>query len=190
MLGNTQAVLTGVQREEGASGLSFLTIILDCANNYGDGLFLAMRSLEFTLAGSPIALVAADFTTAGPEFNINSKVDFLFDTSLSKTGGTSGTAVIATIGVTTDTRWIMRLDIDSFPFDGITVNNAHGTGAAGGTNTNRGVDDIAIWITGEDEIANTTYQNPVSGGVKIFDSFLDEHVSADVIDDQILTLIL
>lgn len=69
-------------------------------------------------------------------------------------------------------------------FKYIVINNSHsyGSGAV------LGIKNIKIYTT-PDTITNTTYGADISNSTLIFDGQISAHVEADVIDDQIITLI-
>ena len=165
------------------SGFNAKSIIFDCANNYGS-VILGIRSIEFI---DGVAVITNNDTLstsyATTEGGVGALAGFAFDTSLSKIGSSTLTAWQAAFLQTTNQRLINVLN-DPIDFTGITVNNFH----TNGSGTDRGVQNVKIYIS-DDAITDTVYGNPISNSTLIFDGTLAEHVAADVIDDQILTLI-
>lgn len=167
----------------GAGGALVKSVILDCADNYGDA-FLGLRSVEFKLGGNLIAVTGlnADFY-ATTFINASGHPENAFITALSKTGGWIDNSWLASSGNNTNQRLIIVFNT-LVDFDEIVINNSHDSGLF----NIRGVENVKIY-TSTDEITSTVYGQAIPNSALIYDSIFDKHVAANIADDQILSLI-
>jgi lysophospholipase L1-like esterase len=155
------------------------SVIFDFADNYGNGTFMDGRSAEFYANDDLIVMNAQRATMyATSQFSGTYAKEFLFDTSLSKTGTNANNAWASGNGQTTNQRVIIVFD-NAKSIDQIVFNNGH---TSGGT-TNAGVQNTKIY-TSTDAITDTTYGAAIANSTKIFDGVIDQHVAADTADDQ------
>ena len=162
--------------------LSCKSIILDIADNWGDGTYLGLRSLELKLSSVLQTIAAGDISaTYGSQYSSTYAIDKIFITSLSKTGADSSGWVTGA-GDNSNQR-IICVFTNVENFDEVVINNYHSLGSY----TNRGVENVKITIS-PDTITDTTYDAAVSNGTVIYDSTFDQHVASNVADDQVLVL--
>lgn len=161
------------------------SIIFDIADNWGDSGWVGIRSIEFKLSGSLISISESDITCYATTFtNSSFRPALAFMTSLTKTGSNVNTCWMSLYPNKNNQRLICVFDSE-ITFDSIVINNHHSFGSA----TNRGAKNVKIHIS-DDTITDTTYDADISSSALIYDGVFDEHVSSDVSDDQILSLIV
>jgi len=158
------------------------SIILDLADNHGNGFSIGIRSVDFWLDGSKITVLSADITcyattSSSPTYN---NVLTTFDTSLSKVGNSNYTEWAS--GATTNQRLICVFDT-AIEFDQIRINNYHNSG----NNTEIGANNVKINMS-TDAITSTVYNEAIANSVEIYDGTFDEHAATDTEDEQILEL--
>lgn len=159
------------------------SIILDCADNYGNSTYIGIRQVDFWFEGAKITNVSADFTAYGNDFPYNYYPRYAFDTTTTKTGSSSDNA-----WVSEDDNKRQRLIcvFDSgITFDEIRVNNYHSNGSS--TSTEVGVQNVKIHIS-TDAITDITYDADIANSYLIYDDVFDRHISSNVEDEQILVL--
>ncbi len=171
------------------------SVVIDIADNWDATEWgMAVRSIEFLNTDSDvISLTASDFTAYATTYNYlddNSHPRNAFDTTLSKTGidlnnewysdcdNYSGANQI------TDQRLICVFN-NTQSINGIVVNNHHWYGDTLGI----GIKNVKIYFS-TDTITDTTYNASISNSTLVFDGQIAQHVSSDVVDDQVLTLIV
>jgi len=159
------------------------SIVLDIADNYGSAL-LAIRSVDFYSDGVLIPNInSTNFVAyASSVYNSSYAAYKAFDTSFSKLGGEGdGQWVTAKRHPTTE-RLICVFNEEQ-SFDSIIINNAHNNTSG----TNYGAKNVKLY-TSPDAITSTVYDSAISNSTLIFDGVFDEHVAANVVDNQVLTL--
>jgi len=160
------------------------SVIFDIADNWGDPTYMGLRSIDFWFGGSKITLAVTDFTTYATSIASSSyDPDYVFDTSLYKTGGMVNSTWIS--GPTNINQRVICIFNTALNFDQIRVNNFHNNGST----TERGVKNVVINIS-TDIITSTTYNSAISNSTVIFNNVFDQHVIGDQEDEQILTLIV
>jgi hypothetical protein len=146
-----------------AAGVTARSVIFDIADNWGDGSWMGIRSIEFKLNGSVIALTPSDFAAYGNQHSSGYGVANAFDTTKPKSGGVNGNAW--QVNASSNTRIIVVFNAEQ-SFDEIVINNfyssSHGDGARGARN---------VRITrSPDEVTDTTYNAAVSNGTVLNDA--------------------
>lgn len=160
------------------------SIIIEYADNWGDGTYAQFRSLDLYLSGSLISLAeTTDFTAYGLFYSATLEPGNIFDTSLSKIGTPTDKGWVSTSGGNVTRRVICVLATPQ-TFDSIVVNNGHNAG----TSTTRGIKNTKIIIS-TDAITDLTYQAAVANSTVIFNGQIAQHVASNVVDNQTLTLI-
>lgn len=164
-------------------GVIAKSIIIDIADNWGDGGFIALRSVDFWADSSKIAnLSSTDFTAySTTSLGAQYDPDNAFDTSLSKTGVITNNEWYSS-SVVTNQRLICVFNVDT-EFDEIRINNGHSSGTA----TTRGAQNVKIHYS-TDAITSTVYDEAISNSAFIYDGVFAEHVASNVEDEEILTL--
>ena len=157
----------------------FKSVIFDVADNYGNGSFVGVRSVDFFNDGSLIDMTLSDFAAySTTELSGSFVVENAFETALSKLSGATNRAFVA--DETNSERFIIVFNTAQ-EFDQIIVNNYHSNGSS----TNIGINNMVV--TGStDEITDTTYQGAISNGTELFNGALNEHVSSNQVDDQVI----
>ena len=160
------------------------SVILDIADNWGNSLFVGVRSIDFWKDGAKLILTESDFTAySTTNQGASWDVKYAFDTSVSKIGTSSSTDWLSSLSSTTNQRLICVFDV-SIEFDQVRINNYH----SNGSDTNVGAENVEINIS-TDTITDTTYGAAISNSTQIYDSTFDQHVASNVEDEQILSLI-
>lgn len=164
--------------------VSIKSVVVDIADNLGGSYNVGIRSIDFYQSGSKITLGFDDFTAYETTKSSDlTSAAYVFDTSLSKVGSTTGKGWFSNVFNTTNQRLIVVFNTE-LVFDEIRINNFHNSG----NDTNRGAKNVKIH-TSPDIITNTTYNAAISNSVKIFDGIFRQHVSSDVEDEETLTLL-
>ena len=155
------------------------SVIFDIVDNYGCGI-TGVRSIEFYKNEVLYSLVAADFTAYSTTQYTGSYAPSLsFDTSEPQIGSHVGNAWRS--NNTTGSERLIVVFNNSLNFDKIVINNAHNSGAA----TNAGIKNTKVTIS-PSSITDTTYNAAIADGVVLCTILCDEHVSSDVVDNQII----
>lgn len=161
------------------------SVIIDIADNWASPLFtyIGVRSIDFYLDSNIIQNIAntdysayASFTHSIPVY----KPDYAFDTSLSKTGSNT----YNTWQAYPKQQRLICVFNNLVLFNSIVINNDHSSGS----DTTSGIKTAKIYYS-TDSITDTTYNATIPSSTLIFDGQIAEHVAADVVDDQTLTLI-
>lgn len=160
------------------------SVIFDFADNHGDATFMGVRQFDFYSGGLKIPLLfsAGSYAAYGDSLSSDYFPQFAFDTSLPKTGTPATNSWIGGFFIVTNQRIIIVFSKIQ-TFDEIRVNNYWAPGQ-----TAVGVKNTKIYRS-LNEYTDITYNNPIPDGVLIFDGVINQHVAADVEDEQILTLI-
>jgi len=177
---------TNIQLQLSSSSIEYSakSIILEYSDNWGDGTYSQIRSIEFYYKGTLVSLTnSTDFTAYGLFYAVSTEVWRIFDTSLSKTGVSTNNGWVSTSGGSSNRRLVCVFN-SSQTFDSIVVNNGHHSGTA---NTTRGIKTTKITIS-DDEITNTTYEAIIANSTVIFDGIIEQHVAIDQIDDQVIPI--
>lgn len=160
------------------------SVILDIIDTYTEEGRWTIRQMDFWYEGSKITnLHTTDFLAyALSESSYKYLADNSFDTSTSK------------IGTQEYNQWLSAWSYvphrlicvfnSPITFDEIRVNNSHSNGGS----TGRGAKNVKLHIS-TDAITDTTYDAAIANSTLIYNSTFDQHVAADVEDEQILTLI-
>jgi len=166
------------------------SIIIDIADNWGDGSYLGLRSVEFKKDGSLITPAVTGSNTMCYSTTEHSSpvysADFVFDTTLSKAAGfvndDENTSWVCLTSYVTNQRVICVFEAP-VGFDEVVVNNYHNNGA----NTDRGAKNVKIYSS-TDAIISTVYSETISNSELIFDGQLVQHPAAAAADDQTLLI--
>lgn len=150
------------------------SVVLDIEDNWGTTL-LAIRSVEFLLTGTVIPMTTG-FTCYATNTLSGFVISDAFDTSVSKVGSYYNNSWASDI--TTDQRLTIVFDTP-LEFDEIVINNSHNSG----TDTGDGVNKVVITAS-DDAITSTVYDEAITTPTVLFDGWFQEHVAADVVDDQ------
>ena len=163
-------------------GFSAKTFSIKTKNNWGNDTYTGIRSFEFIgVDGNVIPLTSSDFTTyATSTYSGDYSAANIFDTACSKTGTNSGNAWVTAQISEQIISVVFNTEID---FIGIVVNNA--LRKLSGLDTTRGVKDVELYISDDTVTSAVIPEN----NTKIFDGQIAEHIFAEVIDDQTLTLL-
>ncbi len=155
------------------------SVILDMADNWGDSLWLGLRSVDFFLAGTLIG-ITTEFTAyhTSSEYSLAYGAKFAFDTSRSKIGSDGYKSWYANSPIKTNQRIIVVFNTTT-EFDTIVVNNQHASGGV----TSRGVRNVVI-TSSTDAITDTTYNATVANSTVLFNGEFNEHIASDVEDPQ------
>ena len=154
------------------------SIVLDCADNWGDPTYQGIRSIEFYKDGTLVELTADDITVYGANYSTY-YTHYIYVTGLSKTG------------VGTDVAWraydgtvrVSCVFTELLDFDQVIVNNYH----YNGQDADVGVENIVI-TTSLSEITSTTYNQAIADGWTLFDGVLPIHADVDAAQDYDLPL--
>lgn len=159
------------------------SVVIDIADAY-DPYNGGIRSIDFYLGGTIIALIATDFTAAASQEFLLPPVgiaEFAFDTSLSKSGDAGYTTWFTDGANPVNNERLYVVFNTPQTFDKVVVNNFHENGFS----TNYGVKNIKIYST-SDTVASTVYGNGVSGYDLLYDDVLPQHDSNNAADDIIV----
>jgi hypothetical protein len=173
-----------------ATEITAKSVILDIADNWGDGTFVGLRQVDFYYEGSKITLDPAtdyDAYVTSTYSAVTRDPEFVFDTSLSYTGGASYNSWLSGAGNNTNQRLIVVFTTP-LTFDKIVINNEHATNTTGGGESDRGAKNV-VMTSSSDEITDTTYGATITNAHEMFNGQFEEHAASDVQDDQILTLV-
>lgn len=168
-------------------GYTAKSVILDIADNHGDGSFLGIRSIEYKLAGVLVAVNSGNASFYQTSFRTDHEAEYAFTTSLSKVGvdvaGLSWlTWTSAPGGGVTNQRIICVFD-SPIEFDEVVVNNSHSSGGS----TSRGAKSVKITIS-SDAITSTVYNEAIANSEVIYHNYFLEHVASNIVDDQTLNI--
>jgi len=163
------------------------SVIFDIADNYlFSSHYINLRSVEFWLNGSKIAITSGYTAYATTIAGGTTLPAYLFNTSLSKINGSSGTQWQSEyIPITGQYQRVIVVFDTPLLFDQIVVNNGHYYG----TILEHNAKNVVI-TTSTDTITSTVYNDTITNATVIFDGVFDQHVAANVEDDQILALTL
>lgn len=158
------------------------SVVLDIADNWGHVSYIGIRSVDFYLSGSLIALNTTNFTVYYTSQLASSyPATAIFNTSLSKIGDWAITQWLSAPPAANRISCVFNSDIE---FDSIVVNNSH----ASGSNTTSGAKNVKIYIS-SDSITNNTYGAEISNSTQIFDGQFQQHIASNVADPKIISLI-
>lgn len=160
------------------------SIIIDMATNHGDSIDMALQGIRFARGG-----VVYDIGTPGLDYTA-------YATSTENSGSYApwriffdGTAILtgtvenwASNGATTNQRIICNIG-GGILLDEILFYNYH----ASGTNTDRGIKDIKVYIS-DDNQSNTTYGSAISNSTLVYEGPISEHTPIDEEDEQSITI--
>jgi hypothetical protein len=155
--------------------------IWDIANDHGNPTLMGVRSIEFFLADALVAISAANASFYATTATASNIAEYAFDTSLSKTGTSTGTTWGSASGNPTNQRLIIVFDTP-ITFDKIIYNNFHHNGTQ---LLDVGAKDVKVHNS-TDAITSTVYDEAIANSELIAETSLLIHTSADVVDDQIL----
>ena len=160
------------------------SFIFDFADNYGNGDYMGIRSIEFYDDNDElIELSTDDFTTyVTTTYSSLYEADNIFDTSISKIGSANDTSWLSGRYYTTNQRLICVFNSIKY-ITKIVVNNFHTDGGY----ATRGVRNTTIYYTNY-AYTNTSYGNLDPNFNTIFSSIIEAHVATNTVDDQILAL--
>jgi hypothetical protein len=150
-------------------------VIFDIADNWGDVSWMGIRSIEFKLNGSVIALTPSDFATYGNQHSSTFSVANAFDTTKPKSGGVLHNAW--TVNAPGAVRIIVVFNAEQ-SFDEIVINNFYSSSHDDGA---RGARNVRITHS-PDEVTDTTYNAAVSNGTVLNDTEWPE--ATDTEQDQ------
>lgn len=157
------------------------SIIIDIIDNWGQGDYVGLRSVELFLAGSKVYTPLSLLTGYDTSASFDPKYAFMDE--VSKTGGYSATnGWFSNYGSFYEQR-VVCVFPDPLAFDSIVINNHHESGY----NTARGARNISVYYS-TSTITTAVYGSIAPNSVLIFSGQLRQHVASDVIDDQTLTL--
>ena len=157
------------------------SIIIDVADNYGDGSFTAIRAVDLYDSSGKVALTSANTSCYGSYRQSGFEAWRAFDTALSKIGGEQNTSWMD--GTTGSARIICVLNTQ-IELTGVRINNSHYIGGY----TTRGAQNVKIHIS-TDSISDTTYNAAIANSTKIYDSTFDQHATSNAEDEQTLELL-
>lgn len=156
--------------------LGVKSVVFDIADNWGNTLYMAVRSIEFYKDGVLLPMLpVTDFVSYGND-DVSWSSDHAFNTSLSKVGSRINNSFL--IGSTTNKRLQIVFNTPQ-DFDRIVINNSHNTGAS----VDEGIKNTKIY-TSTDAITNTTYGASISNSELIFDGVIAQHPATDTVDDR------
>lgn len=167
------------------SGSTFFTaksVIIDMTNNWTDGSYVGLRSVELYLSGSKVSTPLSALTG----YDTSSSFDPIhaFKNEVSKTGGSfTDNGWTSDPGSITNQR-IVCVFSSPVTFDSMVINNYHHSGGS----TARGAKDINVYYS-TDTITTATYGAAISNSALIFTGQLHQHAASDAADNQTLTLI-
>jgi len=166
--------------------VSFKSVVVDIAENYGEGSFLGIRSIEFKNGNALISLADGDITCyATTEYASTYYAKYTFITDTSKTLAWAENQWLASNGSVTNQRLICVFNT-AIEFNSIVINNSHN----GNGYEISGAKNIKIYGS-TDEIVSTVYDSVIPNSVLIFADQLAAHsLPTNTIDDQILSLTL
>ncbi len=166
--------------------VSFKSVIVDIADNYGETSFLGIRSIEFKYGDTLISLADGDITCyATTEYTSTYSAKYTFITGTSKTLDWSASQWLAGNAAVTNQRLICVFNT-AIEFNSIVINNSHN----GNGYEISGAKNIKIYGS-TDEIVSTVYDSVIPNSVLIFADQLAAHsLPTTTIDDQILSLLL
>jgi len=157
------------------------SIIIDVADNYGDGSYTGIRAVDLYDSSGKVALTSANTSCYGSYLQSGFEAWRAFDTALSKIGGEQNTSWMD--GTTGSARIICVLNTQ-IELTGVRINNSHYIGGY----TTRGAQNVKIHIS-TDSISDTTYNAAIANSTKIYDSTFDQHATSDAEDEQTLELL-
>lgn len=157
------------------------SIIIDMTDNWGQGDYVGLRSVELFLSGVRVSTPLS--TLMGYDTSTSFDPKYAFMNDVGKTGASTSTN-----GWTSDYNFMYNQRIVCvFPgplaFDSIVINNYHHYGGS----TARGARNINVYYS-IDAITTAVYGAIISNSVLIFSGQLHQHIASDIVDDQILTL--
>jgi len=157
------------------------SIIIDVADNYGDGSFTGIRAVDLYDSSGKVALTSANTSCYGSYHQSGFETWRAFDTALSKIGKSQNTEWMD--GATGSARIICVLNTQ-IELTGVRINNSHYIGGY----TTRGAQNVKIHIS-TDSISDTTYNAAIANSTKIYDSTFDQHATSNAEDEQTLELL-
>jgi len=166
--------------------MSFIakSVVFDFAVNWGDTK-KGVRSIEFFLDGT---LISVDSGTcvcyAKSEYSTSFTAEMAFYTSLSKVDSSANTSWLSSAAQAYQNQRLIIVFNTETEFDSIVINNYHSYGGS----LDRAVKNTKIY-TSTSSITNTTYGASIASGILIFDDTIRQHVSSNVQDDIVLSLV-
>ena len=158
------------------------SIIIDMTNNWTDGSYIGLRSVELYLSSSKVSTPLSTLT--GYDTSASFDPIHAFKSEVSKNGSSTITnGWTSDAGVIANQR-IVCVFSSPITFDSMVINNYHHVGGA----TTRGAKDINIYYS-TDAITTANYGGAISNSALIFTGQLHQHAASDAADDQALTLI-
>ena len=163
---------------------SCASVIFDFADNYGDGSYIGIRSIDFYYQAVLKTVVAAGFVTDATTEDVYYDADRPFNIYTTKTGVAEATSWRSTGAVTNQRLLINFTSLAPFVFDTIKVNNYHDSGIE----TDIGVQNVKIYTSNLD-VSNTVYNDDVDDYNKIYDGVFSQHTTNDSEQTQTLNLL-
>ncbi|MCP3921900.1 MAG: hypothetical protein GY714_04865 [Desulfobacterales bacterium] len=151
------------------------SVVFDFADNWGSGIYLSVRQIDFYNSGSKVTMLPANFTAYATSDNNAQIAEYAFDTSLPKTGDYDSAWAAP---ILTNQRLIIVFNTAQ-TFDKIVINNFHEFGGS----TSIGVKNTKIY-TSTDAITDTTYGAEITNSELIFDGVIAQHPASDTADDR------
>lgn len=153
------------------------SVILDIADNWvrPTDLYMAIRSVEFALAGNIIPVTSGFAAYATSSFGGYTPA-MAFNTTLSKVGSWAGNSWVSGDGNITNQRLIIVFDAP-ITFDQIVINNGHTFGGY----CNCGAKNIKISVS-TDAVTNATYNAAITNSTVLWSGIMPQHVASDVVD--------
>ncbi len=157
------------------------TAIFDIADSWGNSR-TGLRSIDFYFAGEKIGLTSGFAAYVTSRLSTSYLPTNVFNTSLSKTGGASGTGWISSTTGGQPQR-ISCVFTAPLTFDEIRVNNYHNSGGS----TEWGARSVKITFSGN-AITSTAYGAAIANTLHTVNAGFRQHVAADIKDEQIINL--
>jgi len=158
------------------------SVIIDIADNWGDGSFICLRKVDFYYQGQKIALTTSEFTAySTTQFPSSRDPENAFDDDTNYSGGGIENEWMSANAYITNQRLICVFN-NEIQFDSIVINNGGAIDTAGAADTVRSIKNTKIYIS-TDEITDTTYDAAITNSSLIFDGQVRERIDVDVRDD-------
>jgi len=159
---------------------SVKTFIMDMADNWSGATYISIRSIDFLFEGVVIPLEVAfnceSYSTTDYSDYYYSK--YAFNTATLKTGAIIFQSWLSQNGLATNQRLICVFN-ESILVDKIRINNSHHNGTE--TSVGYGAKNTKIHISSI-EYTDTTYNNPISQSIEVFDGIIPKHIAEDIED--------
>ncbi len=164
----------------GGTPITVKSLIIDITDGHATN-YLNIRSVDFKLDGSVIALTDSDLTAySGSNLSTAVLAKFAFITALSKTGAYTDVSWMTALDSTTDTYLVVVLDTAITP-DAIEINNCHNSG----TSVDLGAKTVKIYSS-TDAIESHSFEGAITNSTLLFDGVLDQHSAANEADPQVI----